>query len=251
MTSVPTGHQKNVANFEDLIASCIGVGAAFNPSNTSLKIAQLQTLQTTGKNVLQTVKTTKTAYDNACNAREIAIAPLKKLCTRVVNALEATTATKQTVNDAKTINRKIQGKTLNNQKPVATVNPAGDVPLPDPQVKSISTTQQSFDSMIDNFQMLLVAISSEPVYAPNENELKLTALNALLNNIKTLNTAAINAGIQYRNAMAARDAGLYQPTTGLVDVALEVKKYVKSAFGAGSPQCKQISGLTFTRRPLN
>jgi hypothetical protein len=246
MTTAPTGHQRNVANFEELIASCVGFGAAFNPSNASLKIAQLQTLQTTGKNVLQTVKTTKTAYDNACNAREIAMAPLKKLCTRIVNALEATTATKQTVNDVRTINRKIQGQTLKKQ-----TTAAGDVSASEPKQKTVSTTQQSFDSMVDNFQMLLVAISSEPVYAPNEAELKVTALNALLTNIKTLNTASINAGIQYRNAIAARDASLYQPTTGLVDEALEVKKYVKSVFGSSSPQFKQISGLAFKKQRLN
>ncbi len=80
---------------------------------------------------MQTVKTTKTAYDNACNAREIAMDPLKKLCTRIVNALEATTAAKQTVNDAKTINRKIQGQTAKSTKTAATVKAAGDVLAPE------------------------------------------------------------------------------------------------------------------------
>jgi hypothetical protein len=59
---------------------------------------------------MQTVKTTMTEYDNETNAREIAFVNLKKLNTRIVNALEATDAVKQTVDDAKTINHKIQGK---------------------------------------------------------------------------------------------------------------------------------------------
>lgn len=35
--------------------------------------------------------------------------------------------------------------------------------------------------------------------------------------------------------------------TGLVDIVDDVKKYVKSLFGASTPQYKQISGLKFTR----
>jgi len=207
----------------------------------------MQTLQTASKNVLQTVKTTKTTYDNACNAREIAMNPLKKYCTRIINALEATTAAKQTVDDVKTINHKIQGKSANGTKTTTTTTAATDVPAPEPQPKQISTTQQSIDSLIDNFQKLVVAVTAEPLYVPNESDLKATALNTTLTNLRTLNTAAINATIPYSNAMIVRDTTLYQPNTGLVDIALEVKKYVKSVYGATSPQYKQISGLQFKK----
>src|SRR3990172_11156005 len=105
-----TGHGKNVANFEDLISFCTGYGTAYNPSKVNIKLPALNTLFTNAKTVLETVKSTKTIFDNGTNIREIGFEPFKKLCTRIVNALEATDASKQTVNDAKTINRKIQGK---------------------------------------------------------------------------------------------------------------------------------------------
>ena len=35
---------------------------------------------------------------------------------------------------------------------------------------------------------------------------------------------------------------------GMVDTALDVKTYVKSVFGASSPQYKQVSALKFTKR---
>ena len=113
MTSTSeTGHPKIVSNFETLIASCLSYGTVYNPSKNALKIPQLQAALATAKNTLQTVKTTLAAFENTRNARELAIAPapIKKLSTRIVNALEATDASKLTVNDAKTINRKIQGK---------------------------------------------------------------------------------------------------------------------------------------------
>jgi len=35
------GHAKNVANFEDLITTCTGYGATYNPVNTAIKIPAL------------------------------------------------------------------------------------------------------------------------------------------------------------------------------------------------------------------
>jgi hypothetical protein len=44
-----------------------------------------------------------------------------------------------------------------------------------------------------------------------------------------------------------RDQLLYGEETGMVDVAMDVKNYVKSVFGAISPQYKQVSRLRFTK----
>jgi len=242
-----TGHAKNVANFEDIISFCTGYGTAYNPTKNSIKIAAMNTLLTSARNTLQTVKTTKTAYDNATNAREIAFANLKKLSTRVVNALEATDATKQTVNDAKTINRKIQGKRADNKKTPPFAPPAeGTTPTPT-EVIQISVSQQSYDSLTDNFSKLIISVTAEPLYIPNETDLKVTALNTLLTNLKTTNTAVINVTPAYRSSIITRNTTLYQSAIGLVDTALEVKKYVKSVFGAKSQQYGEISGLEFKK----
>ncbi len=243
-----TGHAKNVANFEDLISYCIGYGVTYNPVNINIKVTALQAKQTASLAVLQTVKTTKTAFDNATNAREILFAPIKKLSTRVLNALEATTATDQTINDAKSVNRKIQGKRAKTvstlaKAPVTTTPDPAPVPTP----TTISVSQQSFDSLIDNFTKLIQVISTETAYAPNETELKVTTLNTLLTNLKAANTAVINATTSYSNARISRNTILYGADTGLTDLAAEVKKYVKSLYGATSPQYKQISNIKFTR----
>ena len=48
--------------------------------------------------------------------------------------------------------------------------------------------------------------------------------------------------------MIDRNQTLYNPLSGLVKVAKEVKLYIKSVFGATSPQYKQISDLEFKIR---
>ncbi len=241
-----TGHAKNVANFEDLISFCTAYGAAYNPVNTNLKLTALQTKNTAAQAALQAVKGAKAAYDNATNAREIAFEPLKKLATRIVNSLAATTASSQTISDAKAINRKIQGRRGSSSEKAAKIAAEkADSPDKEPAEKVISVAQLSFDAQIDHLARLIQLLSTEPAYAPNEADLKITALNALLTSLKSANTSAINALTGFSNSRIARNAMLYTPKTGLTDIAAEVKKYVVSVFGARSPQYRQISGLRF------
>lgn len=236
-----TGHAKNIANFEDLISFCNGYGASYNPSKDSLTIAKLKELQTQAKDILQQTKTTKTNFDNATNARQIAFKDLKPLATKIVNALSVSGATNLVVADAKTINRKIQG--VRAKKPTTastTSNPLGEL-----EGATISTSQQSYDSIIDHLTKLLETISQEQTYKPNEAELKTDTIKARLENMKTTNTELINSYTNWSNKRIQRNTTLYSPLTGLVQTALEVKKYVKSVYGTTSPQYKQISGLAF------
>ena len=242
-STTETGHAKNAATFEDLISFCTGYGATYNPSKAVLKIPAMTTQLTGVNTALQAVKVAKTAYDNATNTRELAFKPLKSLCTKIVNALAATEAAQQTVDDVKTTNNKIQGKRAKTiEKPTAEELAKGAEPI-----KTSSTSQQSYDKLIDHFAQLIATLTAEPKYLPNENELKVATLNTMLTDLRTKNTAVINATTTLSNARIARDKTLYAEITGLIDVALDVKQYVKSLFGANSPQYKQVSALKFSR----
>lgn len=238
-----TGHAKNVANFEDLISFCNGYGSSYNPSKAILQIGNLTTLHTNAQISISKVTTAKNAFVVATNDRQTAFDPLRKLCTRIVNALDATDATDKLVKDAKTINNKIQGKragTKTNKPKTADSEAAED--------KTISVSQQSYDALIDNFAKLIDLVGTEPTYTPNETDLQISTLQTNLGNLKATNTAVVNAYTNYSNSRITRNSILYAPTSGLVDIALEVKKYVKSVFGATSPQFKQVSKLEFKKR---
>ncbi|MEQ1554664.1 MAG: hypothetical protein ABL929_10820 [Ferruginibacter sp.] len=239
-----TGHAKNVANFEDLISFCNGYGAAYNPSKDSLSIAKLKDLQTASKSTLQEVKTNKTGFDNATNARQLAFKDLKPFATKIVNALAVSGATDLVVANSKTVNRKIQGAKANGSTKIPTTPTDPNTPIPTD--KTISTSQQSYDSLIDHFTKLIETVSQEPSYKPNETELKTTTLQTKLDDLKTTNSKLIDGYTNWSNARINRNTTLYNPLTGLVQTALEVKKYVKSVFGATSPQFKQVSGLEFS-----
>ncbi len=241
-----TGHAKNVANFDELISFVTAYGTVYNPSKASIKLAALQTLSTSARNVINAVNTAQPPYSNAVAAREAAFAPLSKLVTRVMNALRATDTTAQVDDNAKTLVRKIQGTRATPKKTEAEKAAAK---AEGKESKEISSSQMSYDGRLDNFDKLIKLLTSVTLYAPNEADLKVTALITLYNDLKAKNTAVVNTITPLSNARISRNDILYKANTGLVDIALDTKTYVKSLYGATSPQYKQISKLEF--KPIN
>jgi len=243
MSSVyETGHDKNVAHFEQILNFSIGYGAAYNPSKIAIQIPALQTIHTDGLSVLSLVSVASSNFISATNLRYDEYLPIKALCTRIINALEATNASAAFIRDAKTINRKIQGSRV--KKVINDTDPENPVI---PSENTISTSQQSFDKILSNFRQLVDLLATEPLYTPNETELQVLTLNAIANTLASRNTAVIETHVALSNTRIQRDFVLYNEESGLVTTAYEVKKYVKSVFGASSPQYKQISGIKFTR----
>lgn len=234
-----TGHAKNVANFQDLIAFVTGYGAVYNPSKNALKLPQLITLHASAQANLADVVTKNTSYNNSVNERLNAFSNLKSLSTRLVNALETTDATPETIADAKGFNRKMQGKRASSSD--APTDP--NTPAPN----TISASQQSYDQQIQHLAGLISVLESEPSYTPNENDLKIVTLTAKQADLTAKNNAVATSYTGVSNSRINRNKTLYDVNTGLVDIATEVKKYVKSLFGATSPEFAQVKGIEFKK----
>jgi hypothetical protein len=108
-----------------------------------------------------------------------------------------------------------------------------------------STSQMSIDSRLSNFEKYITLLSSIAAYVPNEEELKITTLKALNDNLIAKNNAANLAAANVKNYRNLRNKIMYTPNTGLVDVTVDIKNYIKSVFGVSSPEYKAISGLKF------
>ena len=205
-----------------------------------MQLTELNTLLATAQTELANVTTAKNAFDTVTGDRQLTFEPLKPLATKVFNYLSVTDATSETIADAKTINNKLQGKRTG----TTAENPPTEG---ENQNNTVSVSRQSYDMLTENFSALIDLVSSVPSYTPNETELTTTSLTAYLGELQTANTNVINAEVAYSNARISRNSVLYSENTGLVDIASDVKKYVKAIFGATSPQYKQISGIKFTK----
>jgi len=236
-SSSETGHSKNVSNLETLVSYCTGYGVTYNPSNSDILLSELATFHTDSKASVKLVKTTETPFNDVEGQRKLIYKPLKPLATKVLSALKSSGAPSTVIADAETINRKIQGKRADNT--------VVEVPVGQTAKDKISVSQQSYDMQIDHLEKLIELVDVEPKYNPNETPIKVVTLSNFKTQLETINTTVKNTYIPYSNAMIARDKKLYDSAKGLVARAQLVKNYVKSIFGASSPEFKQISKLQF------
>ena len=232
-----TGHNKNVTNLETLIIRCEGLGGAYNPSNSQITIPSLTAFYQESKQLVKEVKTTEAPFNEVEGRRKLVFKPLKPTGTKFLNALKGANAPSSVVADAETINRKLQGKRADNSP---TETPIGEIPK-----DKVSVSQQSYEMQVDHFEKLIEVGTIEPSYNPNEVPLKIATLNAYKDELFAINTEVKTKYVPYSNALKNRNAKLYNPETGIVSVTQQVKNYVKSAFGATSPEYKSISKLVF------
>ncbi len=166
------GHAKNVASLEELIARCIHLGAMYNPASPELQVNGLQQLLTEARTSLDQLIDYQTRESNAVNQRRTLFKGLPSLVTRIVNALAASGANAQTLEDAKGIQRKITGKRSSKQAtaetPEVEATAAEDAPAINGEngdataAKTRSSSQQSYDQKIEHLARLVSLLQNEP-----------------------------------------------------------------------------------------
>lgn len=225
-----------MANLQKLTEQ-VTVYTLYNPPVDNLKIANLQTIYTTTSTKLNEVEDKRNANKNAITLRQSTFENLKSTCTRIINQLDILGLPQGTIDQAKSLNRLIQG----GQKKTTTPTEEGKE-----EPKTISTSRQSYKQQADNFGILLQLLSTIPAYNPNEDDLKLTYLNTYKESLVSSTQAVDQTEAELNNKLIERDNILYADGTGLYSIVQNVKKYVKSLYGATSPEYTNVSAIKFT-----
>lgn len=236
-TASEVGHARNVANLHKLIQQ-VSVYPLYNPPVPELSVDSLQSLYNTATAKLSEVEEKRNANKNAITLRQTAFENLKTTCTRIVNRLEILGLPQGTVDQAKSLKRSIQGA----KKKSAPASEAGVE-----ATKTISTSRQSFTQQAENFGILLQLLTTISAYDPQEDELKLTSLNTYKDSLVSATQVVDQAEAELNLKMMERNKILYTEGSGLYSIAQNVKKYVKSLYGATSPEYLTVSGIIFTR----
>ena len=239
MTSISeVGHAKNVANLQKLTEQ-VTVYTLYNPPIESLTVPNLQTLYTTSSTKLNEVEEKRNANKNAIALRQSAFENLKPTSTKIINHLDILGLLQGTLDQAKSLNRLIQG----GQKKTTTPPEEGkEIP------KTVSTSRQSYTQQAENFGILLQLLATISTYAPNEDDLKLVNLNIYKDTLVSSTQAVDQTEAELNLKLIERDNILYADGTGLYSIAQNVKKYVKSIYGATSPEYANVSDIEFTNR---
>jgi hypothetical protein len=236
-----TNARKQVAAFDQVLGHCNALGTKYNPSKDSIKVAALNTLLTSAQASLAAVDNAKTNLIQAVNNRQKVFAPLPSIGTRILNGLIATDASPQLIADIRLYRNKFRslGKT---RKPEESTKQTAHADASRGPVSYLD-----YESKINNLTIMIELLKTEPSYKPNEPELSVTSLTALLTTLKNSSKVVNDAQVALRNARVARKAVVYSEA-GLYGTAKRVKKYILSVFGATSEQYRIINGYSLTSR---
>ena len=228
------GHAKNVANLGSGIQILQEMGSLYNPSNTNIKLVNLLPIKTAIDASIVALNNKIPIYKNAVADREIAIAPLGKKSTKVLNYSKSINIS---ATDKENIAHKV--KKIRGDLKVKNINPETT------EATGISTSQMSYDSRIANLDILINMAASHSEYEPNENDIKISNLQTYQQELTTLSGLVNSAGNELLTARLNRNNILYFSENNVVKLMNEVKAYLKSLGQEGLPYYKAFLKLKF------
>lgn len=110
-----------------------------------------------------------------------------------------------------------------------------------------STSQRSRDSQIAALADIIALLRFRTDYNPNDDEYKLTAIEAKHTALNEKNNAARTAVAALGNALDNRDRILYDEETGIIKLVKLIKNQLAIKPGKQSAAYQQISALEFRK----
>jgi len=231
-----TGHAKNVANFQKLIEQ-VTTYEEYNPAIEDLKITELQSLYNKSITSLDNIKEKRISNKDAIHSRQEIYKNLKSKATRIINYLDILNLKDGTFAQAKSLNKLIQGS----NKTIKEVDEYND-----DETKSKSTSRQSYTQIAENFSKLIQLLETIGTYNPNIDDIKINSLKSYHTDLVSKTQKVNQTEAELNTEFIERNNVLYNEDNGLFEIAQNVKKYVKSLYGAKSPEYTNVSKIKFT-----
>lgn len=243
MSNENTGHSKNLTNFQRLIYAFAEMGAEYNPAREILAVAAMTVLYLRGREALDNLEKGKQANRKNINARKDVSKRIKAFSTKAFHALKTFGLVQNTIENARSFYMRIQGRRINSLKEEPAVAPAVTEDQPQEPKKKKSVAQQNYDALIENFGKFVIFLQNEPLYVPNEEEVKTTTLAALLEEARAINMAlAVTENIMDSNFITRKEI-FYADKDSIVEVTKAAKLYARSKFGTKSDRYRRVSKI--------
>ena len=234
------GHAKNVANLNLLNTNIIAVGVIYNPSNSKLKLTNLQSIYTNSFSQQESVNNLVAPYSIAVDEREMIFKPLNRELTKLRKAYKATEGVTQVqLEDFMTIIRKLKGV---RKTAIATSTNTDEAQA------NYSTSQMSYDQRTNNMDLLIALLQNTPNFNPNETEYQIATYQTKKAQMLLKTQAVADAFVPLNNARSSRNNTLYLTDDNLVDTANKAKDYLFTILDASSAQYKAIAKIKFKKR---
>lgn len=228
------GHTKNVANLGTGIQILQEMGTQYNPSNTTIQLANLLPIKSAIDSTISTLNSKMPNYRNAVANREVAIAQLGKKTSKVLNYSKSLNISATDKENILSHVKKLRGETK-----AKSINPETS------ETTGISTSQMSYDSRIANLALLINIVASHPEYQPNEEDIKINNLQSYQQQLSTFSSLVNAAGNELITARLNRNNILYLTDNNIIKLMNDTKAYLKSLGQEAQPYYKAFVKLKF------
>jgi hypothetical protein len=241
-----TSKLNQVGNFGKLVSFTNAQGPVYNPGKASIKVTALQTLLAQAQGAIKAADVSRTAYENAINARQAVIVSIPILARRIVAVLKSNGAPPEVMEDVMTIKRRFstRPKTISRGTPLPTSAANGQATEANSQHKH---SYLDYESMIGNFQRLVIRATAEPTYQVNEADLKADVLTKIVASLQDKHQKVTQALRAMREADQAVNRMLYD-NVGIYGTAVATKAYIEALYGFRSEQYKEVILIKFKSR---
>jgi hypothetical protein len=240
-----------VAKFTELITVCKGFGSRYKPALKELELGNVASQAKEAEKLQSALNKAIAPRTTAVANKDKAFEGMSKRVTRVLSAYKSCRPLPGELSSAQTIAKLIKGENGKNGKAKKGAAEMTEAPEQEgtgsEQTKDRSNSRMGVDTRIENLNRLIEGLVSSGVYVTNEEDLTIAGLTGYANTLKVLSEAVTEAERPEAEARKLRDAALYTPDTGVVDIAQSMKNYVKSVFGTGSPEYKAVTRIQFKR----
>lgn len=233
-----TGYAVSIANFNELVQHCQSFGTSYNPAIAELRLADLQRYASNAEAQLTTVHAANAAHKDNIAQRAALYKDLNALTTRLRNAVQVYDILPQIQQQVVTFTKKLQG--ISSRKKATAESPDPDATTVATEPKTISTYQTSFEQRVNTLDKIVQTLANQPQYQPNEPDLQVTSLAALVQDIRTLNIRTAASEITQKTALVTLQNLLHNDDTSLRKLTAKVKLYTKSVFGSQSTECARL-----------
>jgi len=234
---------KNMQSLDKVIRICTGLGGTYNPGQQNLRVEALINLLNNASNADASVSKARSEFEIATNTREVMFEGVPQLAVRILSELKSSNVLEQTVADARTITRKLTGRK-------ASRDPVPSEPAAQEQARKRRARGQAFISVANNFSKLLQNLKDEPNYNPNTPDLKVDALQSMVNQLHAANNRVEDARVKYLNARIERNNVFYLAAGNVCDTTSAVKLKVQAICGRASETYRAVTKARVFKRKI-
>lgn len=243
-TTIATTHKANIYNFEKIIIDITSFGSLYNPGRTALSLDSLKKLHTKIKAADSDETSSLLLLNNARLARSDSFDNAKTIIISASNYIRSSEMPDNVKENLISISNKFLGRDRSAKKTITSMDANGNTITTE---TTPAPTHQDMESKLAYLDTFIKQLALNTTYNPNEANIKLVNLTAMYNDMKAKRTAELLAATVYANAQMTSNELLYAEKTGMIDLVIDVKQYVKSVFGIASSQYKTLISVKFRR----